>query len=422
MSQFARHSIVRRSILVVAFVILGHALNYVVVVSANRLLGAAGFGRFYTAWALLNVLVAPGTVLTLLVTRFYADAFQSRGASAVFQMVTRGAKVVGPWIVAGVLLTEALFFLGGTRVADSVALLALLPVISATIIAVEALRAAFPAMLRSIWFGVSWVLWCAVQCVLSLIGLALVRSAWAAFAGILAANLLTLAVLAWCLARLCQTRDPRGGSSVALDTISIREAVPFCSAFASFVLLNNADILAAYFLLDGVQLGLYSAAAVLPKAIVTATQPVAQIVLPVIIDAKGRAELTLQTVIKAICVTAAMAITGAGALWAGSGVVCGGQLGIRFCDPRTMLILTIPAICLSVVRVAIAADLGLRRYWIAHIPLIGIVAFILMEAVNRPSPSALATSYSIVSLAVLTAFAVLQYAQRAFFRVRGREA
>ena len=71
-----------------------------------------------------------------------------------------------------------------------------------------------------------------------------------------------------------------------------------------------------------------------------------------------------------------------------------------------MFILAIAAVALSVIRVAITADLGLRRYWIAHLPLLGFVLFAAIEFVQRPSIEVLAVAYAAASFAVLAVVAL----------------
>ncbi len=180
------------------------------------------------------------------------------------------------------------------------------------------------------------------------------------------------------------------------------------------VILNNADVLVAYFVLKASQLGVYSAAAVLPKAIVTATQPIAQILLPILIAVKGQTLLTRNAVYKAIAVTAVMGIAGFAALWLGSGVVCGSRVGIRFCEPNLMLILATAAVMLAVVRTAMTIDLGYRLYYLAHLPFLGFVAFVIFELIVRPMPYALAGSYALASACILGIFGLLSIIRSQF--------
>ena len=54
-----RHSIVRRSAAVMIAFVAGHAINYALMWTANHLLDTGGFGLFYTAVLIVNVLFSP---------------------------------------------------------------------------------------------------------------------------------------------------------------------------------------------------------------------------------------------------------------------------------------------------------------------------------------------------------------------------
>src|ERR1700733_9052271 len=79
----ARESIVRPSIWVTGFIVLGHGFYYLLLLSGNRMLPPAGFSRFYPAWAMLNVLVTPSSVLTMLLTRHLSEANRAGGSAAI---------------------------------------------------------------------------------------------------------------------------------------------------------------------------------------------------------------------------------------------------------------------------------------------------------------------------------------------------
>jgi O-antigen/teichoic acid export membrane protein len=224
----------------------------------------------------------------------------------------------------------------------------------------------------------------------------------------LAANLLTFAALLPLVGRLAGTAR---ADAVALPSLSLGRALPFCTAYAGFVLFNNADVFVAYLMLNATDLGAYSAAAVLPKAIVTATQPVANIVLPILVSLGEEGRRTRQAVVKGIAVTGILAALGAGVLWLGSDAVCGGRFGIRFCSAGPMLVLAAGSIGLSMARVSIAADLGRGRYWLAHLPLAACAAFVALGLASRADVPALASRYALTAMAVLAIMAAVKAAR-----------
>ena len=172
----------------------------------------------------------------------------------------------------------------------------MLPLTAVSFLGVEIVRASLQGTLRFVAYGASWFLWCVAQCAVGAVGLLLTRSPWGCFAGMLVANLLTLGGLCWAVAGGGAAAPDATEDSPKLASYSLRRALAFCSAFVGFVLFNNADIFLAYLILSPADLGIYTASSVLPKAIVTATQPVVQIILPVVISIQGEGEDTSQAV------------------------------------------------------------------------------------------------------------------------------
>src|SRR5580700_10201170 len=362
-----RHSIIRRSLVLTTFYISGHGFYYLLLLIANGMLDPTGFGRLYTGWAVLNVLVAPISIIALLLSSYFAETNASKGPAFVSLMLARIAAIALPWTVATVLLLEVLFYLGGRLIGvDSLALILVLPLTAVSFLGVEMVRASLQGTLRFVAYGVSWFLWCVAQCAVGAVGLLLTRSPWGCFAGMLVANLLTLGGLCWAVGG--------GGAAAAvpdatedspkLALYSLRRALAFCSAFVGFVLFNNADIFLAYLTLSPADLGIYTASSVLPKAIVTAF-------------ALGAAAFIV--------------------LWAGSDLACGSPHGIRFCTSPLMLLLAAAAVPLSVIRTLVTADVAHGRYWLPHLPFLALVIFaaaMMLTKVSGPAENLhLATTY-----------------------------
>jgi O-antigen/teichoic acid export membrane protein len=409
-----RHSIIRRSLILTTFYISGHGFYYLLLLIANGMLDPIGFGRLYTGWAVLNVLVAPISIMALLLSSYFAQANASNGPAFVSRMLARVAAIALPWTAATVLVLEVLFYLGGRLIGvDSLALILVLPLTAVSFLGVEILRASLQGTLRFVAYGASWFLWCVAQCAVGALGLLLTRSPWGCFAGMLVANLLTLGGLCWAVA------GRAGGGAAApaatqdspeLASYSLRRALAFCSAFVGFVLFNNADIFLAYLILSPADLGIYTASSVLPKAIVTATQPVVQIILPVVISIQGEGEDTSQAVMKAIFAAFALGAAAFVVLWAGSDLACGAPHGIRFCTSPLMLLLAAAAVPLSVIRTLVTADVAHGRYWLPHLPFLALAVFAAAMTLTKVSGPAenlhLATTYLYSCWGLLAVWAV----------------
>jgi O-antigen/teichoic acid export membrane protein len=393
-----RHSIIRRSLVLTTFYISGHGFYYLLLLIANAMLDPPGFGRLYTGWAVLNVLVAPISIVALLLSSYFAQANASKGPAFVSRMLTRIAAVALPWTVATVLALEVLFYLGGRLIGvDSLALILVLPLTAVSFLGVEIVRASLQGTLRFVAYGASWFFWCVAQCAVGAVGLLLTGSAWGCFAGMLVANLLTLGGLCWAVAGGGAAAPDLTDDGPKLASYSLRRAAAFCSAFVGFVLFNNADIFLAYLILGPADLGIYTASSVLPKAIVTATQPVVQIILPVVISIQGEGEDTSPAVMKAIFAAFALGTAAFVVLWVGSDLACGSSHGIRFCTSPLMLLLAAAAVPLSVIRTLVTADVAHGRYWLPHLPFVALAVFAAAMTLTKASGPAenlhLATTY-----------------------------
>jgi O-antigen/teichoic acid export membrane protein len=393
-----RHSIIRRSLVLTTFYISGHGFYYLLLLIANAMLDPTGFGRLYTGWAVLNVLVAPISIIALLLSGYFAETNASKGPTFVSRMLARIAAIALPWTAVTVLVLEVLFYLGGRLIGvDSLALILVLPLTAVSFLGVEIVRASLQGTLRFVAYGASWFLWCVAQCAVGAAGLLLTCSPWGCFAGMLVANLLTLGGLCWAVAGGGPAAPDVTDDSPKLAPYSLRRAPAFCSAFVGFVLFNNADIFLAYLILSPADLGIYTASSVLPKAIVTATQPVVQIILPVVISIQGEGEDTSPAVLKAIFAAFALGAAAFVVLWIGSDLACGAPHGIRYCTSPLMLLLAAAAVPLSVIRTLVTADVAHDRYWLPHLPFLALAVFAAAMTLSKVSGPAenlhLATTY-----------------------------
>jgi len=394
-------SVVRPSLVVSLFFVGGQIFFYVFVLAANHLLDPIAFGRFYAAWAMLNVLVAPASVLSMVLMRYFAHANHSGGASAVGWALDDTLSWVVPWVAAITLAVVAALNLTGALIGiDSVALTLLVPITAAVVIVVEIARAAYQGMLRFVRFGLSWFTWCIMQCAFGIAGLALVGTVWAAYAGMLLASFATLffLLIPFRSATRAQQKAARNSNPRRLEW---QAALPFCTAFGGLVLFNNADIFVAYLTMDASNLGIYSAGAVLPKAILTATQPIVQTVFPVVVHLHVASRGSGRAVFKGVCLALVLAAAGGIFLWASGNLVCGGSVGIRFCNIPTMLILAVAAIPLSATRVWMTADLARHRFWLPHLPILVFAIFMATEGLQHPANTKLALLYATAAWAML---------------------
>src|SRR5580704_19621042 len=98
--QSMQHSVVRRSLYVSLFYVAGHAFYYLLILFANSRLESVDFCRFYLGWAILNIIAAPGAVLTLALSGHFAEVHRVHGAAKVFPALRAALRSLSPWLLA----------------------------------------------------------------------------------------------------------------------------------------------------------------------------------------------------------------------------------------------------------------------------------------------------------------------------------
>jgi len=398
-------SVIRRSLWVTFFFTLGHVCYYCLIVLANRNLSPADFGRFYTGWAILNVLGAPGGVFVLLLSGYFAAAFRRGYMPALIAALGQAARqAVWPTILA-LLACEAALAIGGRIFAiDAFWLGFLLPLTAVASFMVEVLRATYQGRLQFVRYGVYWTVWCALQLLFGAVGLFLFDTPWAVFAGMLAAN---TAVFAFLLARILLQVPPEKRLH-RQQRLSLREFMPLTTGLAASVVLINMDILMSYFMFSAVVNGVYAASALLAKAIVTATQPIIQIMIPVMTHAEGAPVDKRVVTIKTIGAAATFASLGAIVLWLGAPQVCGGRYGIQYCDVPIMGLLAVSAIPLVILRVLVVANVSYKQRGIAELMYAAVAVFVFCALRISRDAHALAAVYCLCCWGALGLGCVLQ--------------
>jgi O-antigen/teichoic acid export membrane protein len=399
-------SVIRRSLWVTFFFLLGHLCYYCLIVLANRQLTPADFGRFYTGWTILNILFAPGAIFVLLLSGYFATAFRSGHQAAVLAALWQTARQIAAPTALVVLLCEGGLILGGRVFGiDAFSLASLLPLTAVMSFMVEVLRAAYQGQMQFTRYGIYWTAWCGLQLLLGAVGIFLFKAPWAVFAGMLAANVVFLALLAVNL----QRQVPAGGLPEWHERLTLKQFLPLCGSLVGSVILINIDVLVAYLTFSPAVNGVYAASAFLSKVIITATQPIVQIMIPLIAHADsgstGRQRLVT---LKAIGVGAVFALSGAIFLWLGAAQVCGGSYGVKYCDIPVMDLLALSAIPLTIVRVWLIVDVAYKQYRVAQLMYGAVAIFVAFALTHSPGALSLAVIYCLCCWGALAVRGFLQ--------------
>jgi hypothetical protein len=403
-------SILWPTVIVTLFFLVGHAFHYLLLATGTRLLAPQVFGLFFTSISLINVILTPGIVLTLVFAQQFAGLAATAGVDAVRAELKRTLGVALRWggivAAASALVLAALGALVGIQ---SFAVVLLAPAVSLAVFLFETIRVAFQGLRRFAWFGTVWVAWRALQCLLAAAAFYYVGTVWSGLAGILLATLVVSLLMLLAL-------SPRAPlpERVHAPTIGTGMVVPFVVGYGLFTLLANADVLVAYLVLTRDELGVYAASSILPKAIVTATQPVAQVVLPVIVAQTAADASVRASALKGAVAALALGALGWVALTVGEDFVCDGRFGLSSCNGTLLRTLALAAVPLGMLRVFIVTSLASGARWQPIVQLLGLSVFSVVALQLPRGAYALAWQYLVAcwSLPVLYAVVVLSTRHR----------
>jgi O-antigen/teichoic acid export membrane protein len=388
-----RHSVVRRSLIVTTVFVIGHLFHYALMVVANRLLDPSTFGRFYAAISLLNVLLTPATVLTFLFAQHFSVTFSTAGIGSLAAELKRLLQrhlSIGVCLVLFCALV--LFLVGSFLGADALILLVLVPSLALLVYLFEMTRAAFQGMLDFFTYSAAWVGWRALQFVLAALALLFVGSAWAGIAGIVVATILATLVLLFIIFHRADASS--GVVPTTWEPFQATAAIPFLVEYGIFILIGNFDVLIAYSILTNQDLGVYSASSFLPKAIITATLPITQVMVPVMSATADDWRHRRIALLKAFGLSGGVSAIGVAVLMTGGELICNDRFGIRFCSPGLLTTLALSAIPLALLRVLIVASLALPAQRHVIFSGLAVVAFTVITLAWIRTPDGLAFIYT----------------------------
>jgi O-antigen/teichoic acid export membrane protein len=373
--------------------LLGNALNYAMMLAANRILGDSGFGLFYTAVLIVNVAMAPSMALLLVMGRVLADAGATLGRPAVARVTLRLLAFCLRWGLPAAAASAMLLIAGGMLLGIRTwPILVLIPATVLSLVIVEILRVSFQSLLLFRWSSALFVASVAAQFTFVVLGLVMCRRVWPGILGILVGTVLVALAFAPWFVR--QAR--RAAIATAGIAVPYRQEVPLVISYSLFVLVNNMDILLAYWVLPRAALDVYAASALLPKAIVTATFPVAQIVLPVIVERRADGLSIRYPLLKAITMATAMGVVAAGALWVLIPFVQQSPFAVRGLDMHVMTTLAIGAVGVSAARVLVVGEIALGRAPLVIVQGVSVAAFAIAGATGPALIGRFAQAYAAV--------------------------
>ncbi len=386
-----KYSIIRRSAAVTITFVAGHVFNYALVLGANHLLDAGGFGLFYAALLTINVLLSPMMAVMLVLARQFADAEARQGRTEVvaltWSMLSTCLRRAPLIALVSVLLAAAAPLFGF----DAWQLALLIPLTVFACVLTEILRASFQGMLLFGRQNALWIVTTGSQFALATGALWLVPRVWVGMAGILAGTIVAFAVFIPWFVSAARAAPPVSALPLMLD---LRKELPTIISYSLFILLNNSDVLVGYWLLPRAAFDVYAASAILPKAMIVATFAVAQVVLPVIVGQRADGLSYRLSIVKALGAVIGLGIAASAALWAMIPWIQTTPLSIHGLDFTMMMTLAVGAVALGAVRVVVVVEIALQRYAAGLAQGGAILFFVVLTAASVVTPPELAKYYT----------------------------
>lgn len=397
------HSIIRRTSILLVLVIPAFAANMLVNYGGAALLTADQFGIFYVANTISNILFSGSLVLNMLFTRYLVSIEIQHGKQATFVGLARLQQKVISWGALGALAAFAMLWLFGRRVgiqSNVVVLLVVLDVYSSYVadlgrILLQSLRFTVP-------LGLYTLIWMLLRLILGMLGLILFHTVWGAFIGIVSSEII-VALILYVWAAKQSIHLPVDIPKVP----SLAVMWPVMIGYGLTITMSNIDVLMSYFLLDGANLGIYSASSVLPKAIIVVIMPLLQMLFPIAMGSHLSGRESRIILAKSGVVIIAISLCGVAATWFLSGQLCGGTWGINGCQVNTLDVLLWSVTPLVLLRALVLLQFARSLDWPAlslAIP-IGIYLYAIEQ------------STAVTSLTIAKEFAVLSFASVAVLSI-----
>ena len=398
------NSIIRRTSLLVVFIVPAFLANLLVHYFATRMLSPQNFGIFYVAITLTNVLFSGSTLLHITYIRHLIQVGQELDRSVLVATMYRIQRSITFW---GMIISFGLFLfllLIGKSIGIRSTLLMVLIIADTYVSYLADLgRVYLQSIHRVVHLGFYTLLWMGIRLLLCVLGIYWLGTAWAALAGSTLAALIVYAGLQIYLAR------EKGAMILAVPSLPSLKTLGYVFfGFGFLTIISNLDIFLGYFVLGKKAAGVYSSSSVLHKGILVVITPLIQMLFGVMVAGYLSEKVFRKMVRKSYAVVFALTISGASFVGIFKPWMCGGRWGLHMCSAEILILLLISTIPLSLLKIAVVLNFVHKK---DHLPLwlfVPVVAFAAIVWVTKPDGYHLATDFAFFSLGTLLFFLAIQ--------------
>ncbi len=403
-----QQSIVRRTIVLLSLVVPGFAANFFVYFFTAKLLAADQFGLFYVALTIGNVLYSGSNILNAFLTRHLVLTKETAGTGAVIPATLRLERhvlFVGA-VVSGLLFVS--FLLVTKQIGVHSPIIILLIVLDAyTAYVVDLGRVLLQTLRRTVPLGFYTTAWMFLRLGLCVGGVVLFDTVWAALSGIVLSTVVVFGAFHLWIWRTARARPAWTPATWTPVNLHLLDLVPAAIGYGLMVLVSNLDVLVGYFVLGDVDLGIYSASSVFPKAALVVVTPLLQMLIPLMIGSDPSKGPFVTVAARIGGVILALTVAGSVLVWLLADVLCGGRFGLKLCAPPILGILLVSVVPLALLRTLVVIEFARGRerllLWLA----IPALAYSLLIWKSAPDMNELASGFAIFSIVTFLFFVVV---------------
>lgn len=329
-------------------------------IGSGRILSTQAFGILYAGLSFINILVGPTVILSLFLARRITVAMTLHGmeaATSEFYAMVRYTFRFG-LIVALCTLLLMLSLRSYLHVESSM-LIVMIIVTTFAIYVTETTRGAFQGFKHFNTLGLETLSWMVLRFILGIAGILLIGSVWGGFLGICLAAVMIFGIFYFVITR---RTNARVSYATTWNVQELKKLGLFSFSFALFMGLMYSDVIMAYFGLNRFDLGIYSSASVLTKAIIVVTTPIIQVFFPVMVEQKASGgQLKIAQAVKSLGTTLVISVSLATVICIFPDYLAKYILGAKHYDVQVIQAIALSAIPLSVVRVFVVFQLARGR-------------------------------------------------------------
>lgn len=412
--KFTKDSLYRRSLILLTTTVPGLLLNFGLIILAAHILDVEIFGVFYLGLTIAAVLSSPAAVVAFFLARRFGEIRATSGDIGVYKHV-RGSfqKYMGLLLAGGGAVFVVLSPIPAFMDVGSVWLVLCVVFLAVSGYIVEIVRGTLKALERFFQLGVFGLLWMLGRFVFGIAALAAFGKAWI---GLLA---ITLSGFIATLGYYTHLRRMSIEDVAERDTpapVKARALIFFSLSYAFVFTLAYLDVVAAYFILDDVAFGAYSAAAAISKGIYTLSMPIMQVMFPMLVGTLD-ANHVRNIMVRSMLITLAICGFAAAAVALTADTLCGTLFHNSPCSGEVMAILAMGVPAAALMRGVVLAQLASGRDAVALTISMPLIGFLVYQIVFGTGSSQLAFDYLVFTGALFVIY--LLFALWGL-RIRGR--